>query len=604
MFKIVAIIVSVSALSLTSSDSKTRTARNAKPTPRIAISRMPGSTGASITINPFIARIQLQASDPTAVQSITFTIAPKAGSVTRPLSATFTSAYLQDRGYFDSKTGAITLPVFGLYDNYANTVNLTYGFTDGSKQQDSTTITTPAFSDPCGLNAPTIVQARTSSTDLSYDYMLVKNTCSTDAPTILDTDGAIRWVGTANVTSLAWIFLDNGFFVAGNSLAGPGSTNKSGVTRLELDGTSHPVADYSASPNNVTDAGHHNIDPGKYGMLLEVNTTDWNETVVMEVDNCGDILKTWNVGVIISNAMMAGGDNPADFVYPKDTEPADWFHMNAVTYRSSDDTLVVSSRENFIIALDYDTGAIRWILGDPTKKWYQFASLRAFALALDPYTLPPIGQHALSFDNNDNLLLFDDGLASIDAHNSPAGASRTYSAPRAYHLDLQNYVATEIWNYPNGESAYSPVCSSVYEDAPLNYVVDYAAINFQTGNPTFMKLLGLTAANEKVFDYEYHKNNICNEGWNVVPVHWENLSFDVPNPGQLQVSSLRLDSSKNTVRFFAIAQKEYILEYTTDLVNPNWQTAGQVIATCTGPTALIDSSATGQSERFYRLRSL
>jgi Arylsulfotransferase (ASST). len=30
--------------------------------------------------------------------------------------------------------------------------------------------------------------------------------------------------------------------------------------------------------------------------------------------------------------------------------------------------VIVSSRENFVIAIDYETGAIKWILGDPTKK--------------------------------------------------------------------------------------------------------------------------------------------------------------------------------------------------------------------------------------------
>ena len=78
--------------------------------------------------------------------------------------------------------------------------------------------------------------------------------------------------------------------------------------------------------------------------------------------------------------MIAGGDDPSLFVYPA---PTDWFHNNATAYRSSDDSLIVSSRENFVIALDYDSGNIKWILGDPTKRWYVFfPSLRAFALTL------------------------------------------------------------------------------------------------------------------------------------------------------------------------------------------------------------------------------
>jgi arylsulfate sulfotransferase len=92
-------------------------------------------------------------------------------------------------------------------------------------------------------------------------------------------------------------------------------------------------------------------------------------------------------------------------------------------------------------------------LGDPTKKWYQFPSLRQYALALAPNSLPPIGQHAVSFTADDKLLLFDDGRGSL--FQTPPGDERTYSAPRKYQIDLTTKVATEEWNYPNGQTLYS-----------------------------------------------------------------------------------------------------------------------------------------------------
>ena len=110
---------------------------------------------------------------------------------------------------------------------------------------------------------------------------------------------------------------------------------------------------------------------------------------------------------IISAAMIAGGDDPAEFVYPS---PTDWFHNNSCTYDRATDTLLVSSRENFVIGIDYETSTIKWILGDPTKKWYEFPSLQAFALALAPDSLPPIGQHSLSITYDQHLLLLDNGL--------------------------------------------------------------------------------------------------------------------------------------------------------------------------------------------------
>ena len=72
--------------------------------------------------------------------------------------------------------------------------------------------------------------------------------------------------------------------------------------------------------------------------------------------------------------------------------------------------MIISSRENFLICLDYETSAIKWILGDPTKKWHQFPSLRRFALTLTPGSRPPIGQHAISITFDQNILLLDNGL--------------------------------------------------------------------------------------------------------------------------------------------------------------------------------------------------
>ena len=73
----------------------------------------------------------------------------------------------------------------------------------------------------------------------------------------------------------------------------------------------------------------------------------------MEIDDSyGHVLKTFNLADIISAAMIAGGDDPSQFVYPS---PTDWFHNNGAAYNRADDSLIVSSRENFLICLDYHT---------------------------------------------------------------------------------------------------------------------------------------------------------------------------------------------------------------------------------------------------------
>ena len=168
-------------------------------------------TGHTAGATPFISKLTLEVSNTTVLKSIQFAIDPKPGSVTRPLSGTYSNDYLVSRGF--EHPPEITLPVYGLYAGYANIVRLTYRFLDGSSKQAVTSITTATFDDPCGYENPTILQRRTNSTDLSYDYIMVKGSCSNFEPAIIDTDGALRWVGTAGLSIGSAIFFDNAAYL-------------------------------------------------------------------------------------------------------------------------------------------------------------------------------------------------------------------------------------------------------------------------------------------------------------------------------------------------------------------------------------------------------
>jgi len=470
-------------------------------------------------VTPFISNVSLTASDTTVLKEIQFKIVPKPGSVTRPLSATYANYYLIDRGFENEQTGEITLPVYGLYDGYANTVTLTYRFMDGSSKQANITITTASFNDLCGYKNPTFLQYRTSPS-LSYDYIMVKGGCSNFVPAIVDTDGALRWVGTTGFVTNTSGFFDNGVYLP----------NGSQLYRIELDGTFISIGDYA-------DIGvtyfHHNIDAGKVGVILEANTASYFESFVLEVDaHSGAVLKTWNLADIISAAMRTGGDDPNQFVYPA---PNDWFHLNAVAYNRADDSLIVSSREDFLICLDYDTGAIKWILGDPTKKWHQFPSLRQYALTLTSGSLPPIGQHAISVTFDQNILVFDNGQNSI--FQVPPGEQRSYSSPRKYMLDLNAKTATEIWNFDLGQSLWCPYCGSIYEDAPFNYLINFTFIDGVTSN-SLAQWIGLSSDGEMAFRYQYQSAPGCLVSFNAIPLHLENTKFPAIGP-RLQNLSTR-----------------------------------------------------------------
>lgn len=489
---------------------------------------------------PFISQLNLLASQTSVLKSIQFTVAPKPGSVTRPLSATYSNDYLVQHGDLIGATGQVFLPVYGLYAGYANMVTLTYHFLDGSAKGETTTITTDPFDDPCGYQTPTVLQARSNDTSLSFDFMIVEGACSDFSPAIMDTDAALRWVGAAGFSSVTSAFFDNAVYI----------TQGTSLYRLDLDGTVMFLHDYSDV--NATYL-YHNIDRGKTGIILDADTTSYFESVNIEVDAAGNVLKIWNLADIISAAMLAGGDDPSQFVYPR---PTDWFHNNAATYNRADDSVIISSRQHFLICLDYKTDAIKWILGDPTKEWYQFPSLRNYALALADGTHPPIGQHAVSITYDQDILVFDNGQNSSSLFNPP-GEERTYASPRKYQLDLASNVATEVWSYPMDESIFSPYCGSVYEDAPFNYLVDYALVNGFAAENIYAELLGLNGSGEKVFYYQYQTDG-CTTAYKSHPIHLENTSFPtvMPRPRNFSARGMVMSGNNPLIGGFIVTGSE------------------------------------------------
>src|SRR6185312_8289302 len=118
-------------------------------------------TGQTAGVTPFISKLTLEVSNTTVLKSIQFAIDSKPGSVTRPLSSTYSNGYLVSRGF--EHPPEIILPVYGLYAGYRNIVRLTYRFMDGSSKQAVTSVTTATFHDPCGYDHPTILQRRTNA---------------------------------------------------------------------------------------------------------------------------------------------------------------------------------------------------------------------------------------------------------------------------------------------------------------------------------------------------------------------------------------------------------------------------------------------------------
>lgn len=458
------------------------------------------------SVSPFLATVELRGTNLAFITSVTFTVKPRAGSVSRPVKATYSPGWLTANGYGNTTPGAYRVPVFGLYANHSNSVAAEVKFTDGSVAALDVPIATAAFVDPTGVyDQPAFLRRRAAGSSLGFDFFYIKSEITT--PLVIDTDGEVRWWVPGDAYSVSTLFERNGFTAAVPPMR---------LVRTELDGRRSEVP--IAAPYYQT---HHSLDPGRTGVLVEVDdrvngVIDW-EHILVEVAPGGTTIAEWNLGDIISRHMAANGDDPSQFV----RFGIDWFHMNAAAYDPRDDSVILSSRENFVIKVKYQTGEIVWILGDPTKYWYTFPSLRAKALQLEPPGLYPIGQHAVSITSDGLLLLFNNGAASL---NNPAGTSRgesrAYSVVSAYEINPLTLTAREARRFDYGNSVSSQFCSSAYE-ASQSLLVSYS----RASNGTKARLVGVDPQQQVVFDFEYVNLGGCNTSFSAGPIAFDAMVF-------------------------------------------------------------------------------
>ncbi len=468
-----------------------------------------GLTVRSATVSSeFVGQVVLRGVPSSLLQYITFTIVPKPGSTAKAISVTYSKAYLVAQRKLGSRVKEATIPIFGLYADYNNTVRITVKQIYRKAITTTVRMQTAAYTGYFSAATRIDVTPRDAAIPLDYSYMLVKHLYNGLGPVVLDIDGNIRWVGRPGMNSQGAYFWNGSIYLDN----GEGWNGGSKLFRMDMTGALTEVADYASEG---VWGMHHNYDLGKVGLLIEPNITVDGavhvESTIFEINKSGAILDRWNITQIVRAAMIAVNDDPANFVRDGD----DWLHINASTYWAATNTLVVSGRENFVIGIGYDDKQIKWILGDRSKAWATYPSLVALALNMAPGSIAPIGHHAVSITPDGNLMLFDNGWRSYN--HSPAGDDHTYSAPRKYSINLVTKTATEVWNFKHNESIHSAICSSVYQQGS-SYLVDYAH-----GNDGYLHLVGVGTQDRTAFEYTWAGQ--CWSGWNTRIISLEGVRY-------------------------------------------------------------------------------
>ena len=460
----------------------------------------------------FISALNMNGLDTGKIKNISFHIKTKDGNFAKPVSATYDWSYLSNNGLFDATNNSIQVPIFGLYSDYLNELTIDIQYIDDSIYSFQKMIPAATYVDSAGIYDNVGISIKPTVTP-SYSYFYLKGALK--SPIIMDVDGEVRWDADIKRVSSSSAFIKNAFWTG--TIKGKATA----IDVLSLYGKAD-VLHINGTVMGSDAYFHHNIDFGKQGMLIELDgTTDGTlkiESFLIEIDGSGNVIKEWDLGKIFSEYMVQEGDDPSNFV----RNGADWFHINAATYDPADDTLLISSRENFVVKLDYNTGKIIWLLGDETKHWYSYPSLQKLALSLSSGQVP-IGQHAVSITKEGKLMLFNNGRRSFNnPSGTPAGIDLATSQATIFDIDSQNRTGQMIWSFDDG--IYSDICSSIYQDqlsAQGDFLINYAVAD----NRTRVIIQGINQDQQKLFEFSYPNPAPCATSWNAIQIPLENIHF-------------------------------------------------------------------------------
>ena len=352
------------------------------------------------------------------------------------------------------------LPIYGLYAGRENKVTIKCG-----DEEKELTIKTDELPDDFIL--PTSVKKDESKLNNDLYFYTPSSFGYTAA---YDVNGDVRWYLTE---SAIWEIhrLDNGRLLVSTERLAEVPYYSTGLYEMDMLGKIY--TEYS-----LPGGYHHDYYEMENGNLL-VASDDFNndsgtvEDYVVEIDRKnGNIVKTFDLKDILK---MTDGKSENWIEY-------DWFHNNSVWYDKKTNSITLSGRhQDAVINIDYDTGKLNWILGDP-EGWSD---------EYQKYFFKPVGdnfewqwsQHAAMITPEGYVFLFDNGNNKSKNEDEYVDAADSYSRGVMYKIDTDKMTIEQVWEYgkERGSDFYSPYISDVDYLDKDHYIVHSGGISYKDG---------------------------------------------------------------------------------------------------------------------------
>ena len=318
------------------------------------------------------------------------------------------------------------LPVLGLYPGADNLVEITLG--DGSRKD--LVITTDKA--PAKAFSPT--RMHTTAAYMNGNVMFLSPT-SPAMVAAYDYRGDIRWYSPLNF-SFDLKRVRNGRLLLGTHRLLMPPYHTSGLFEMGMIGKIY-------KEYRLPGGYHHDqfeMEDGNLLILTQDPPRGTVEDMCVLVDRqTGAIIKSWDYQTVLPQNVGGSGSQ----------DKHDWFHNNAVWYDKKTHSLTFSGRhQDAIINLDYDTGKLNWVIGDP-EGWPEDL--------VKQYFFKPVGdlskfdwqyeQHAALITPNGDVMCFDNGHWRAKVKEKYVDAKDNFSRGVRWRIDTDNMEIEQIWQH-------------------------------------------------------------------------------------------------------------------------------------------------------------
>lgn len=304
-----------------------------------------------------------------------------------------------------------------------------------------------------------------------------------------DYKGDCRWYCTLNIV-FAIHRLSNGNILIGTERLVAPPYNTSGLYEMSLTGKIYREYRIPGSYHH----DHAELPDGNLIALTQDLSSGSVEDMIVLIDReTGEIRKTWDLKDVLPMGAGAVSKNQNGY---------DWFHNNAVWYDEKTNSLSLSGRnEDAVVNLDFETGAINWILGDP-ECWPSELVAQYF---LRPEGEPfewCYGQHSCQILPDGDIMVFDNGCwrKKSDPEWYPEG--ERYSRGVRYEIDREKMTVRQKWQYgkERGEAVFSPNISNVDYYGEGHYLVHFGSNGHVNGKVCTRTPMAHLAEGDVVFN--------------------------------------------------------------------------------------------------------